>query len=129
VLPPFSARSDPWHLTFSLSAALCVWSFKTIRHPDNAGHIVTHLGMNLDKCLQDFKDFESDDKSFWDKVVGGAEPEVPADVREGKTRLRAGDQVVVHGEIVESLWEEDFSSVEDQQVVEDIRERMRPLQV
>ena len=94
-------------------------------HPDNAGHIVTHLGMNLDKRLQEFKDFESDDQAFWDKVIGGADPEVPADVREGKARLRAGDQVVVHGEIVDSLWEEDFTSTEDQQVVEDLRERMR----
>ena len=94
-------------------------------HPDNAGHIVTHLGMNLDKRLQEFKDFESDDQAFWDKVIGGADPEVPVDVREGKTRLRTGDQVVVHGEIVDSLWEEDFTSTEDQQVVEDLRERMR----
>lgn len=94
-------------------------------HPDNAGHIVTHLGMNLDKRLQEFKDFESDDQAFWDKVIGGADPEVPADVRDGKARLRAGEQVVVHGEIVDSLWEEDFTSIEDQQVVEDLRERMR----
>lgn len=94
-------------------------------HPDNAGHIVTHLGMNLDKRLQEFKDFESDDQAFWDKVIGGADPEVPPDVREGKARLRAGDRVVVHGEIVDSLWEEDFTSTEDQQVVEDLRERMR----
>ncbi len=94
-------------------------------HPDNAGHIVTHLGMNLDERLKEFKEFENDDQAFWDKVISGAEPEVPSDVREGKARLRAGDQVVVHGEIVESLWEEDFTSVEDQQVVEDIRERMR----
>lgn len=94
-------------------------------HPDNAGHIVTHLGMNLDKRLQEFKDFEADDQAFWDKVIGGADPEVPADVREGKARLRAGEQVVVHGEIVDSLWEEDFTSTEDQQVVDDLRERMR----
>ena len=31
----------------------------------------------------------------------------------------------MHGEIVESLWEEDFTTVEDQQVVEDIRERLK----
>jgi DNA repair protein RadD len=94
-------------------------------HPDNAGHIVTHLGMNLDERLKEFKEFENDDQTFWDKVISGAEPELPSVVREGKARLRAGEQVVVHGEIVESLWEEDFSSVEDQQVVEDLRERMR----
>jgi DNA repair protein RadD len=94
-------------------------------HPDNMGHIVTHLGMNLDERLKEFKQFENDDQAFWEKVISGAEPEVPAAVREGRARLLAGDRVIVHGEIVESLWEEDFSSVEDQQVVEDLRERMR----
>jgi DNA repair protein RadD len=33
----------------------------------------------------------------------------------------------VHGEIVESLWEEDFTSVEDTQIVDDLRERLKLL--
>jgi excisionase family DNA binding protein len=94
-------------------------------HPDNVGHIVTHLGMNLDERLKEFKQFENDDQSFWDKVIGGDEPDVPTTVREGSARLRAGERVVVHGEIVESLWEEDFSTIEDQQIVEDLRERLK----
>jgi DNA repair protein RadD len=93
--------------------------------PDNVGHIVTHLGMNLDQRLKEFKEFENDDQAFWDKVIGGEEPEVPAAVRDGSARLRAGEQVVVHGEIIESLWEEDFTSVEDQQIVDDLRERLK----
>jgi excisionase family DNA binding protein len=94
-------------------------------HPDNVGHIVTHLGMNLDQRLKEFKQFENDDQAFWDKVIGGEEPEVPAEVLDGTARLRAIEKVVVHGEIVESLWEEDFTTVEDQQIVEDLRERLR----
>jgi excisionase family DNA binding protein len=94
-------------------------------HPDNVGHIVTHLGMNLDERLKEFKQFENDDQAFWEKVIGGEEPELPTEVREGSTRLMAGERVVVHGEVVESLWEEDFSTVEDQQVIEDFRERLR----
>ena len=47
-------------------------------HPDNIGHIVTHLGMNLDERLKEFKQFENDDQAFWDKVISGDEPEVPA---------------------------------------------------
>ena len=42
-------------------------------HPDNYGHIVTHVGMNLDQQLQQFKEFENDDKAFWEQVTGGAE--------------------------------------------------------
>ncbi len=94
-------------------------------HPDNVGHIVTHLGMNLDERLKEFKQFENDDQAFWDKVISGDEPEVPMAVREGSTRLTAEERVVVRGEIVESLWEEDFSTVEDQQIIEDLRERLK----
>lgn len=96
-------------------------------HPDNIGHIVTHLGMNLDQRLKEFKDFENDDQAFWDKVIGGEEPEPPQEVLNGTTRLRAGERVVVHGEIIESLWEEDFTSLEDQQIIEDLRERFKLL--
>lgn len=93
-------------------------------HPDNVGHIVTHLGMNLDERLKEFKEFENDDQSFWDKVIGGEEPETPMATSEGNTRLQSGERVVVHNEIVEELWEEDFTAVEDEQVIEDLRERL-----
>lgn len=94
-------------------------------HPDNVGHIVTHLGMNLDQRLKEFKQFENDDQAFWDKVISGDEPEVPAAVREGSTRLKADNSVVVHDEIVDSLWEEDFTTVEDQEIIDDLRERLK----
>lgn len=93
-------------------------------HPDNVGHIVTHLGMNLDQRLKEFKEFENDDQAFWDKVIGGEDPAPSAEVREGNTRLQAGERVVVHNEIVEELWEEDFTTVEDEQVIADLRERL-----
>lgn len=97
-------------------------------HPDNIGHVVTHLGMNLDQRLKEFKQFEKDDEAFWEKVIGGEEPEVPAAVRTGNARLSASESaVVVNGEIIESLWEEEFTSIEDQQIVDDLRERMKLL--
>ncbi len=94
-------------------------------HPDNVGHIVTHLGMNLDERLKEFKQFENDDQAFWDKVIGGDEPEVPTSVLEGSARLTATERVVVHGEVVDALWEEDFTTVEDQQIVDDFRDRLK----
>lgn len=97
-------------------------------HPDNMGHIVTHLGMNLDKRLEEFKQFEKDDEAFWTKVIGGEEPELPANVRSGNTRLTGSESlVVVRSEVVDSLWEEDFTSLEDQQIIDDLRERMQLL--
>jgi DNA repair protein RadD len=94
-------------------------------HPDNLGYIVTHLGMNLDQRLNEFKQFEKDDEAFWEKVIGGEEPEVPSRVKSGDTRLSASESsVVVSGEIVESLFEEDFTSLEDQHIIADLRERL-----
>ncbi len=97
-------------------------------HPDNIGHVVTHLGMNLDQRLKEFKQFEKDDEAFWAKVIGGEEPEMPADVLAGNRRLSARESsVVVNNEIIDSLWEEDFTSIEDQQIIDDLRERMKLL--
>lgn len=97
-------------------------------HPDNMGHIVTHLGMNLDERLKEFKQFENDDKAFWDKVIGGEEPEVPKEVLEGTARRRVGESnIVVDGEIVDSIWEEDFTTVEEKHVVEELRAKLKSL--
>lgn len=97
-------------------------------HPDNLGHIVTHLGMNLDQRLKEFKQFENDDQAFWEKVIGGAEPDTPQAVREGNTRLRLDESgVVISGEIFDSLWEEDFTTVEDKHIVEDLQEKLKAL--
>ena len=97
-------------------------------HPDNVGHVVTHLGMNLDQRLKEFKQFENDDQAFWEKVIGGDEPEIPSAVQLGDARLLAAESpVIVNGEIIDSVWEEDFISVEDEQIVADLRERLKLL--
>jgi hypothetical protein len=95
-------------------------------HPDNLGHIITHLGMNLDQRVKEFKQFENDDQTFWERVVGGADPEVPTAVREGSTRLTASENdIVVNGEIVDSLWEEDFADMDEKHIVDDLKERLK----
>lgn len=95
-------------------------------HPDNLGHIITHLGMNLDQRVKEFKQFENDDQTFWEKVVGGEDPEVPSNVRDGSTRLTASESdVVVNGEIVDALWEEDFADMDEKHIVDDLKERLK----
>lgn len=93
-------------------------------HPDNYGHIVTHLGMNLDERLKEFKEFENDDQTFWEGVIGGDDPEPPADVKAGKTRLRFDDPIVANNEIVDSLFEEDFTTVEDQHLIQELKDKL-----
>lgn len=97
-------------------------------HPDNLGHIVTHLGMNLDQRLKEFKQFENDDEAFWGKVIGGDEPEIPKAVREGSTRLTVDERMLaINNEIVDSLWEEDFTTAEDKHIIDDLREKLKSL--
>lgn len=97
-------------------------------HPDNMGHIVTHLGMNLDQRLKEFKQFENDDEAFWSSVIGGDDPELPKEVSDGSARRRASESgVVITDEIVDSLWEEDFDTAESEHVIEDLREKLSAL--
>lgn len=97
-------------------------------HPDNTGHIVTHLGMNLDQRLKEFKQFENDDEAFWEKVIGGEDPEMPQEVLDGGARRRVRESnIVVDGEIVDSLWEEEFTTVEDKHIIEELRAKFKSL--
>ncbi|MGD0277077.1 MAG: DEAD/DEAH box helicase family protein, partial [Syntrophales bacterium] len=97
-------------------------------HPDNLGHIVTHLGMNIDQRLNEFNEFERDDEAFWGKVIGDEEPKAPITIRSGNARLLAAESsIIVNGETVDSMGEEDFTSIEDKQIVDDLRERMKLL--
>jgi len=95
-------------------------------HPDNLGHIVTHIGMNLDEQLKKFKQFEDDDHKFWEEVTGG-EMEPPSNVVNGKSRMKLHEDMVVQHEIVDHVFEEDFSSLEDSEIISDLENKLAAL--
>lgn len=96
-------------------------------HPDNYGHIVTHIGMNLDEQLKRFKQFENDDQKFWEEVTGGKEPEPPRKVAEGEARMKLHEDMVVQNEIVDRLFEEEFSTAEDADIQQDLEKKLEAL--
>ena len=96
-------------------------------HPDNYGHIVTHIGMNVDELLKRFKLFENDDQRFWEEVTGGKEPDPPKDVLEGRARMKLHEDMVVQSEFVEQLFEEDFSTAEDADIQYDLEKKLESL--
>jgi len=96
-------------------------------HPDNYGHIVTHVGLNLDEQLKKFRQFENDDQRFWEEVTGGKEPEPAREVLEGDARLKLHEEMVVNNEIVDRLFEEDFSTAEDKDIIEDLEKKLEAL--
>ena len=96
-------------------------------HPDNYGHIITHVGLNLDEQLKRFRQFENDDQAFWEEVTGGTEPEPPGEVLAGQARMRLHEGMVVNHEIVERVFEEEFTTAEDADIVSDLEEKFQSL--
>ncbi len=91
------------------------------RHPDNYGHVVTHIGMNLDTLLEGFRDFDREDREFFADLISGKELEPPREVIEGRTRQRVTPSMVVHEEVVESFYQESFIDTEDEALLEEMR--------
>jgi excisionase family DNA binding protein len=91
------------------------------RHPDNYGYVVTHVGLNVDKQLADFRDMEREDKAFFEDLISGAEPELPPEVLAGTARMKLGPDMVVHREVVSDFFEEAFLRPDDEAIYEDLR--------
>ncbi len=92
--------------------------------PDNYGYIVTHSGMNIDALLDQFNLFEKDDEEFWAEVAGGAEAEPPNPRGEGGGRQRLKAPLMVHGEIVENLFEESFIEDDEEQRLKELKDML-----
>jgi DNA repair protein RadD len=96
-------------------------------HPDNYGHIVTHVGLNLDEQLKRFKQFENDDQAFWQEVTGGTDPEPPREVTDGEARMKLREEMVVNSEIVDRVFEEEFTTAEDADIIADLERKLESL--
>lgn len=85
-------------------------------HPDNNGYVVSHIGMNLDKLVDNFKDFEQDDLKFWEEVTAPDQDtdDVPDDVKEGRSKRRVKPKMIVHEELVDSLVEDHLTLSTDE---------------
>lgn len=97
------------------------------RHPDNYGYVVTHVGMNLDQQLSDFRDMEREDQLFFADLISGKEPEPPQEVVDGDARMKLREDMVVHKEIVSGFLEEDFIAPDDEVLLEELRDRVESL--
>ena len=83
-------------------------------HPDNWGFIVTHLGMNQDKQMDDFRLLDTADRKFFEDLLEGKESMLPENVLDGSSRMRVSEQMVVHDEIVQDFFQENFMNPEDE---------------
>ncbi len=90
------------------------------RHPDNYGYVVTHVGLNLDQQLSDFREMDREDKSFFQDLISGAEPELPQSVLDGSSKLKLLPDMIVNREIVSEFFEEDFLRPDDQILIDEL---------
>jgi excisionase family DNA binding protein len=91
------------------------------RHPDNYGYVVTHIGLNLDQQLEDFRDMEKEDKDFFKDLIYGTEPPPPIEVTEGRARMKLNPNMIVEKEIVSEFFEEDFLDTDDAVLLEELK--------
>lgn len=97
------------------------------RHPDNYGYVVTHVGMNLDQQLAEFRDMEREDQLFFSDLISGKEPEPPEEVVNGDARMKLREDMVVHKEIISEFLEEDFIASDDEALLEELKARVESL--
>ena len=91
------------------------------RHPDNYGYVVTHIGLNLDQQLEDFRDMEREDRNFFEDLLSGEEPVPPSEAMEGRARMKLRPDMIVNKEIVSEFFEEDFIDTDDAALLDELR--------
>jgi DNA repair protein RadD len=97
------------------------------RHPDNYGYIVTHIGLNVDSLLEDFRLLDREDQQFMNELLGGVEPPPPREVLDGDATRRFRPEMVVHKELVSEFLEEEFIDPEDELLLHELRQQAEAL--
>lgn len=118
IFRPF--RSLPPYVQF-IGRTMRVVVQNDARHPDNYGYVVTHIGMNLDQQLEDFRDMEREDRDYFEGLISGDEPEPPAEVTDGCARMKLRNDMVVDKEIVSEFFEEDFLDTDDAALLDELK--------
>ncbi len=97
------------------------------RHPDNYGYVVTHIGLNLDQQLADFRDMEKEDEAYFRALIVGEEPEPPRQVHDGDARMRLHPDMIVNNELVSEFFEEQFLDTDDEVLLNELKAQAEAL--
>lgn len=124
IFRPF--RSLPPYVQF-VGRILRVIVQNSPNHPDNIGWVATHIGLNQDVLLEDFKELEREDQMVFKGLLKDAEGEDGGADAEGRKRLRLREQMVVNKEIVSSFMEEDFFEQDEALLLEELKRRAEEL--
>lgn len=94
-------------------------------HPDNRGIIVSHVGLNLDRHWDDFKQIDAEDQDLvHDWLVGGERP-LPRRREEGDRPPLLPDMIVRHELTLDRFLGETFLDIPDSDLPERVLEILK----
>lgn len=86
-------------------------------HPDNRGIVVSHVGLNIDRHWDDFRQIDAEDQEMVHGWLEAGEQE-PPEPREGEERRALTPDMIVHQEIVERFIQQPFLDPNDDTVID-----------
>lgn len=90
-------------------------------HPDNEGIIISHVGLNIDRHWDDFRDFDREDQKVIEKWLSTKENTPNIEERERRAhRSKITPDMVVLNEIVERFVTQDFIDITDEAVLDQL---------
>jgi superfamily II DNA/RNA helicase len=93
-------------------------------HPDNLGVVVSHVGMNIDRHWEDFKEIDRQDQELVHDWIEAGEV-APEGGGEGGGRRRLTADMVVTQEILDSFLSDPYLDPDDETVIDNAMDVLR----
>ena len=93
-------------------------------HPDNQGHVVSHVGLNNDERWTEFRELDLEDQDLIHGWVAGTEEEINPQEPPGEPRSRRFDGgMLVDNEILASFIDQSYLDPNDDRVLKEMLSR------
>lgn len=92
-------------------------------HPDNQGLVVSHVGLNVDRLWDDFKEIDQDDQELVGEWLEAGDEPPPTDERETRRRLRP--DMIVTREIIDRFISDPYLDPSDDTLIDNALTVMR----
>lgn len=89
-------------------------------HPDNQGHVVSHVGLNNDQRWSEFRELDLDDQELVHEWVTGTNS---GQSREEPRARRFDDERLVNNEILDSFIDQSYLDPTDDRVLEEMLDK------
>lgn len=92
-------------------------------HPNNQGHVVSHIGLNNDERWSEFRELDLEDQELIQGWIAGNDPDPePGDVGEGQPR-RFDNGMLVNNEILASFIDQTYLDPTDDRVLDEFLDK------